>query len=186
MSEVEPLFARPLLPVASDADAERTLAAAFPHVAAAGGRATVLHVIEKAGGAPDKAPLEQREELAEEIFVDVREAAAAAGVDVETELHYGTDVGETILDVARESDATAIVFSPRGGRSWWDLFSGDVRKTLVTESDVPVVALPERDDAAASDGSADHPIGDDSTDDDSTDDSDATDGADESSGGDAV
>ena len=35
MSEVEPLFARPLLPVANEEDADRTATLAFPHVAAA-------------------------------------------------------------------------------------------------------------------------------------------------------
>ena len=143
MSEVDPLFARPLVPVSNDADAARTAAAVFPYLAAVDGRATVVHVIEKAGGAPDKAPLEQREELAEELFAAVREAAADAGVDVETELLYGTDVAETILDAARETDATAIVFAHRGGRAWWNLFSGDVRETLTTESNVPVVVFPE-------------------------------------------
>ncbi|WP_256545378.1 universal stress protein [Halobellus inordinatus] len=170
MSEVDPLFARPLVPVSNDADAARTAAAVFPYLAAVDGRATVVHVIEKAGGAPDKAPLEQREELAEELFADVREAAADAGVDVETELLYGTDVAETILDAARETDATAIVFAHRGGRAWWNLFSGDVRETLTTESDVPVVVFPEGvedaetpgddDDAETSDESSDPDGGD--------------------------
>ncbi|MFB6092847.1 MAG: universal stress protein [Haloquadratum sp.] len=154
MSEVDPLFARPLFPVANEADAARTLAATLPYVRAAEGRATVLHVIEKAGGAPDKAPLEAREDLAEEIFDRAREAAADAGVGVETELRYGTDVADTIVAAADEIGATAIVFSPRGGRSWWDLFSGDVRETLTTESDVPVVVFPE-----AIEGEADEQAG---------------------------
>ncbi len=143
MSEVDPLFARPLFPVANEDDADRTLASTLPYVRAAGGRATVLHVIEKAGGAPDKAPLEAREEAAEEIFDRAREAADAADVAVETELRYGTDVAEAIVAAAHEIDATAIVFSPRGGRSWWDLFSGDVREALTTGSDLPVVVFPE-------------------------------------------
>ncbi|MGQ4555142.1 universal stress protein [Halobellus sp. GM3] len=152
MSDPDPLFARPLLPVANDDDAERTLSIAFPRVAAAAGRATVVHVIEKAGGAPDKAPLEQREEAAEALFGRVREAADDAGVDVETELRYGTDVAQTIIDTARDADATAIVFTPRSGRKWWDFFSGDVRETLTTDSDIPVVVLPSGDADSETDG----------------------------------
>ncbi|WP_336025184.1 universal stress protein [Halobellus salinisoli] len=149
MTESEPLFARPILPVANEDDAARTAAVALPHVAAAGGRATALHVIEKAGGAPDKAPLEQREEMADAIFERVRTAGADAGVEVETDLRYGTDVAETILEAAEDLDATAIVFTPRGGKAWWDIFSGDTRETLTTESEIPVVVLPSREDDGA-------------------------------------
>jgi nucleotide-binding universal stress UspA family protein len=148
----DPLFARPVVPVAGDEDAEHTVAAVFPRVAAADGRAVVVHVIEKAGGAPDKASVEQREELAEELFAAVRERAAAAGVDVETELRYGTDVAETIIETAHDVDATSIAFTPRGGSRWWDFFSGDVRDSLVTESDLPVVVLPDVADEDADTG----------------------------------
>jgi len=165
MSEVDSLFARPLLPVANEDDADRTATLAFPYIAAAGGRATALHVIEKAGGAPDKAPLEQREAMAEEIFEHVRSAAAEAGVDVETDLRYGTDVAETILETAEATDATAIVFTPRGGKAWWNLFSGDTHETLTTENEVPVVVLPSRDEGnkgdASTTGSDDVTTGDD-------------------------
>ncbi|WP_144903248.1 universal stress protein [Halobellus captivus] len=152
MTEDSELFARPLLPVANVEDADRTGALAFPHVAAAGGRAIVLHVIEKAGGAPDKAPVSQREEVAEDIFERVRTAAADAGVDVDTELQYGTDVAETILAASDTLDATAIVFTPRGGKSWWDLFSGDTREALTTESEIPVIVFPSDELADESDG----------------------------------
>ncbi|WP_049986999.1 universal stress protein [Halobellus rufus] len=155
MTGTEPLFARPLLPVANEDDADRTATLAFPHVAAAGGTATALHVIEKAGGAPDKAPLEQREEMAEAIFEWVRSAAADTGVDVETDLRYGTDVAETIFEAAEALGATAIVFTPRGGKAWWDLFSGDTRETLTTESEIPVVVLPSREDDPEDDETVD-------------------------------
>ncbi|ELZ86849.1 universal stress protein [Haloferax volcanii] len=138
----EPLFSRPLLPIANADDAELTCAAAFPRIAAAGGRASVVHVIEKAGGAPDKASVEQREEVADELFDVARRAADDAGIDLHTDLRFATDVGDAILEAAAEADATAIVFTPRGGRSWWDLFSGAVRDQLVRHSDRPVVVLP--------------------------------------------
>jgi nucleotide-binding universal stress UspA family protein len=136
------LFARPLLPVANPDDAAATAAAAMPRIVAVGGRPLVVNVVEKGGGAPDKAPLEQMEDLAEASFDVVREWAAEFDVEVDTETLYGTDVPETIFQAARDADATAIVFTPRGGNSLWDLFTGGVRSDLVTESDRPVVVLP--------------------------------------------
>ncbi|MCO8267289.1 MULTISPECIES: universal stress protein [unclassified Haloferax] len=147
---VESLFSHPLLPLANADDAELTCATAFPRIAAADGRASVVHVIEKAGGAPDKAGVEQREEVADELFDIARRAANDAGIELKTDLRFATDVGDAILEAAREADATAIVFTPRGGRSWWDLFSGAVREELIRHSDRPVVVLPA--DGADEDG----------------------------------
>ena len=142
------LFETVVLPVASETDAEATSAAAAGRIAAADGRAVVVHVIEKAGGAPDKASVEQREEHAEEIFAAAREAASDASIDVETRLAYGTDVAETIFEVADDVDATAIAFTPREGSRWLKLLTGDVALSLVTESDRPVVVLPDREEGA--------------------------------------
>ena len=112
--------------------------------------------------------------MAEAIFERVRSAAEDAGVDVETELNYGTDVAATILEAAEAADATSIVFTPRGGKAWWDFFSGDTRDALTTESEIPVVVFPTResgdpsnvgetadDDPADSDGESETPGGDD-------------------------
>jgi nucleotide-binding universal stress UspA family protein len=149
------LLSRPFVPVASVDDARITADAVLDRVAAAGGRMTVAHVVEKAGGAPDKASVEQREEIAEEAFDLVRDRASGVGVAVETELLYGTDVAGTLLTAAHDADATAIVFTPRGHKWWWDLFSADVADALVHESDLPVVVLPSPEDAAdAGDGDA--------------------------------
>jgi nucleotide-binding universal stress UspA family protein len=137
------LFETVLLPVASEADAGTTGAAAAARIGAADGRAVVVHVIEKAGGAPDKASVEQREEQAAEIFAAAREAFADVGVEVETRLAYGTDIAETIFEVADDVDATAIAFTPREGNRWKRLLTGDVALSLVTETDRPVVVLPE-------------------------------------------
>jgi len=150
----DPLLARPLVPVANLEDARRTLAALLPRVAADAGTVTVVTVIEKAGGAPDKASVEQLEDLAEETFEFVRERAADAGVDVETDVLYGTDVAETIVAAAHEVDATAVVFTPREGKRWWDLFAPDVSGSLVHDSDVPVVVLSPPTDAEGNDGAA--------------------------------
>jgi nucleotide-binding universal stress UspA family protein len=139
----ESLFARPLVPVAGRTDAESTLAAALPRIAAAEGRAVVVHVIEKAGGAPDKASVEQRETAAAELFERAEALGAEAGVEIETEVRYGTDVAEAIREAAAERDATAVVFTPRESKWWWNLFGHEVREKLVTESERPVVVLPD-------------------------------------------
>lgn len=145
------LLARPLVPVASESDAVETCHAVFPHVAA--GRPLIVTVIEKAGGAPDKASVEQRERAAEEAFAAARDCADDHGVDIETEIRYGTDVAEAIIDAAADIDASAIVFRPRGGSWWLDLLTGNVRDDLVTASDRPVVVFPSTTEN--SDGEAD-------------------------------
>lgn len=150
-------FKRVLVPVASPVDAEATARALTGYLDRTGGVAVVTHVIEKAGGAPDKASVEQRKGFAQEIF-DVVAERLANSVPVETRIAYGTDVAETIFDVADEADATAIVVTPREGSRWIRLLTGDVALSLVTESDRPVVVLPDVEaigtggEAAQSDG----------------------------------
>ncbi len=116
-----------------------------PYLESAGGDLTVVNVIEKAGGAPDKASVEQREAYAREIFDSARDALADSELTLTTEIRYGTDVAETIIETAHELDASAIVFTPRGGSRWLRLLTGDVALSLVSESDLPVIALPDHD-----------------------------------------
>lgn len=145
----EPLLTRVLMPVANDADAESTCGAVLPRVAAAEGRVTAVVVVEKAGGAPDKASVEQRELAARDALDVVESRASDAGVPVETDIVYGTDVTDAILDAAADADATAIAFTPReGGGLLVDLLSGDVARKLVNRSDRPVVVLPAHDRSA--------------------------------------
>ena len=148
----DPLLKTVVLPVASAEDAETTCAAACDRIAAAGGRVVAVHVVEKAGGAPDKASVEQREEHAGEAFEVVERRCADVGVPVETRIAYGTDVAEAIFEVADEVDATAIAFTPRGGSRWTRLLTGDVALSLVTETDRPVVVLPDHEDGDHEDG----------------------------------
>lgn len=139
----ETLFQDVLVPVASSEDADATMRALRPYLRSVDGAVTVLHVIEKAGGAPDKASMEQREEQAEEIFQTARERIADPEVDFTTEIRYGTDVAETIIEAANDIDATAIVFTPRGGSRWKRLLTGDVTHSLVSNSTLPVITLPD-------------------------------------------
>ncbi|WP_266078238.1 universal stress protein [Haladaptatus caseinilyticus] len=140
------LFDRVVIPVASEKDAEATCDAALERIESAGGRVIALHVIEKGGGVPDKASVEQREERADDIFDIVRKRCSDAGISCETKLAFGTDVAETIFDIADEVDATAIAFTPRGGSRWVKLLTGDVMLSLISDTNRPVVVLPDAEE----------------------------------------
>lgn len=131
-----------LVPIASEKDAERTCEAVLRYVGDERPTAHVVHVIEKAGGAPDKASVSQREERAERIFDIVESTFAGESAGLETEILYGTDVAEAILGRARELDASSIVFTPRGASKWVKLVSGDVAGKLLANADRPVLVLP--------------------------------------------
>jgi len=145
------LTERVLMPVADTEDARTTCRVLSPYDP---DRAVAIHVIEKAGGAPDKAGVEQRQERANEIFAAVEEGFEGTDTSVETEIRYGTDVADTIVEAAGDHDATAIVFSPRKGGRWVRLLTGDVALSLVTKSDRPVVVLPEEAEETVTDGGA--------------------------------
>jgi nucleotide-binding universal stress UspA family protein len=136
------LLERVILPVAHVEDAEETARAARTHLTDSDA-VVLVHVVEKAGGAPDKASVEQRENEAEEMF-----DAAERLLDrpVERDLRYGTDTVDAIFAAADDADATAIVVSTRGGSRIVQLLTGDVALKLVTENDRPVVVLPHGED----------------------------------------
>lgn len=142
------LFDRVILPVASVEDAKATCKAAKPHLT---GTVVAVHVIEKAGGAPDKAGVEQREAVAKEVFEAVTDTLGDDLV-VETDLRFGTDVSETIFEAASDHNASAIVITPRGGSRWVRMLTGDVALDLITETDRPVIVLPDVADGTADDG----------------------------------
>lgn len=129
------LLSHALVPVANEADARKTARAFGPYDAE---RITVLYVVEKAGGAPDKTPVSQSEELGEAAFKTFRQEFPEA----ETEITYAANVAEAIFEMAREREASAIVYRSRGGNRLMHLLSGDLSLKLVTRSPVPVVALP--------------------------------------------
>jgi nucleotide-binding universal stress UspA family protein len=147
-------FAHALLPVADPDDARTTARAALPQLERAGGRATLVHVVEKAGGAPDKAGVEQREEYAGETFAAAGEVLDDA-VPFDERLAFGTDVADAIFAVARDVDATCVAFTPRGGSRWVRLLTGDVALSLITETDRPVVVLPGDESVDATGDAAD-------------------------------
>ncbi|WP_276272542.1 universal stress protein [Haloarcula litorea] len=139
------LLDRVVLPVASEEDAADSARALAAH---SHGDVLLLYVVEKAGGAPDKAGVEQREAEAEEMFAAAREVLA----DADSEIRYGSDVVDTIFEAAADRGASAVVFTPREGSRISQLLTGDLTRKLVTENDRPVVALPDPDRAAERDG----------------------------------
>lgn len=142
------LLDRPLVPVANPDDAVATYERLRPHLLETDVVPTVVFVIEKAGGAPDRAGVEHRRDLATAAFDAFEKRARTDGIEVETDLRYGEDVAETIHDAATDIDASAIVFSPRSATRWPDFLTGSVRRTLVTDQECPVVVLPREGDDA--------------------------------------
>lgn len=137
------LVSRPIVPVANREDAEATASALMRYLDGDSETVIAVHVIEKAGGAPDKASVEQREIEAEAIFDVVIDTLTGVNLDVQTEILYGTDIGTTIIDAAHDLHGSAIVFTPRGGSRWMKLLTGDVTTTLVNRSDLPIIVLPD-------------------------------------------
>lgn len=138
------LLDRVVVPVASDEDATKT-AGALARYADEVGSVVGIHVVEKAGGAPDKASVEQAQKHATEALEDLAAGLGGAGIDVETRRLFGTDIVDEIVAAAHDADATAIAFTPRDGGRLARLISGSHADRLVHESDLPVVALPDRE-----------------------------------------
>ena len=84
-----PVMGHALVPVANVDDARATAAALAAYGA---GRTTVVHVVEKGGGVPDKTPVEQSESEAEAAFAAFRERFP----DADTHVAYGSDVVEDV------------------------------------------------------------------------------------------
>ncbi|WP_227379857.1 universal stress protein [Haladaptatus halobius] len=144
----ETLFQKILVPVASESDAETTCQALLPYLDRDTSEAKIVHVIEKADGAPDKASPEQLQEEAEKMFDRAIEQFTNADfTNFETEVRYGTNVADAIVDAGREYGASAIVFTPRGGKRWTRLLTGDVANSLLTNTDRPVITLPPEEDS---------------------------------------
>lgn len=136
--EPRELLEHVLLPVANEEDARRTARGLEPYHP---DRVTALHVVEKAGGAPDKTPVEQSERIAAASFA----AVGRVFPEVETQTAYARDVVGTIFETAAAVDATAVVYQSRGGGRLMQFLSGDRSLRMVTEASLPVVALPLAD-----------------------------------------
>lgn len=130
------LLSKVLLPVANEADAEKS-ARALKHYDPE--HVVALHVVEKGEGVPDKTPVAQSEEIAEKSYAAVREIFPEATDHTE----YRRDVVEAIYEAAEEIDATSIAFRSRAGNRLLQFLSGDTTLRLVTNAPLPVISLPE-------------------------------------------
>lgn len=135
VDEQKDLLGHVLVPVANPKDAERTATQLKPYNPE---EVTVVHVVEKGEGVPDKTPVEHSKSVAREAYSTFKMAFP----DANTHTDYGRDVVETITNVASDVDATAIVFSSRGGNRIVQFLAGDRTLKLVTEAGRPVIALP--------------------------------------------
>jgi len=129
-----------LVPVAHEDDALKTAKALAQYNPK---RVTVLHVVEKAGGAPDKTPVEQSEEIAANSYNTVR------GIFPDADIHvkYARDIVGAIFEAAAEVDASAVAYRSRGGNRIVQFLSGDLSLKLVTTCELPVIALPQVESA---------------------------------------
>jgi len=125
-----------LVPVANEEDAATTASLLDSYEFE---QLTVLHVVEKGEGVPDKTPVEQSEQIAEAAFETFHEIFP----DAETETAYRRDIVKGIFAVAEAVNASAIAFRPRGGSRLIQWLSGDRTLRLVTEADRPVITIPE-------------------------------------------
>lgn len=134
------LLGRVVVPVASEDVAEESAIMAREYLREESD-VLVVHVVQDEQRFAEASD-EEWAAFAEEAFDAFR---ADFGREVETELRHGTDIADTIVAVAEDADATAILFVPRGGSRWRQLMSGDVARELVTESSCPVISLPHDD-----------------------------------------
>jgi nucleotide-binding universal stress UspA family protein len=139
-----PLLDHPVVPVADRTDAVATATALSRHLDGIR-RVTAVHVVEKGGGAIDKAPMARRVADAN-AFLSTVESRLADEVPVETRVEFGTDVADTVVATGLDVGATAIAFRPRGGNRLVRFLSGDTASRLLNGSELPIVSLPVESD----------------------------------------
>lgn len=134
-TEPQEKLAHDLHPVAHEKDALATATALEPYSPE---KVTALHVVEKGGGVPDKTPVVQSEELAEESYAAIRTVFP----DADDHTAYGRDIAGKIFEAANEIGVSAITYRSRGGNHLMQFLSGDISLKLVTNAKCPVIALP--------------------------------------------
>jgi len=65
--------------------------------------------------------------------------------DADDHTAYGRNVAEEIFDAADAVGASAIAYRSRDGGRLMQFLSGDLSLKLVTNADIPVIALPRED-----------------------------------------
>lgn len=143
------LFQHLVVPIATEEDTHATCAALQPYLDDIE-RVTAVHVIEKAGGAPDKAPLEKRREDASD-FLAIVDSTLSEAVAVDTRTMFATDIVSALFTATADAGADAIAFRARGGSRIMRMLTGEITTNLVTDPEVPVISLPHLE---ATDGEA--------------------------------
>lgn len=138
MIDTPPLLDHVLVPVATEADARNTATVLAPYDP---DQVTVVHVVEKGGGVPDKVPLEQAKRIAESAFAAFREKFP----DAADQLVYREQVVDGVVEAAENVGASAIAFQPREGSRLVRFLAGDHSLKLVTKANRPVISLPGGD-----------------------------------------
>ncbi|MCX2818538.1 MAG: nucleotide-binding universal stress UspA family protein [Methanobacteriota archaeon] len=132
-----------VVPVASPDDATTTAEAVAPYLGEVE-RLVFVYVVEKAGGAPDKASVEQREGYADEIFETARETIGANGssTEIDGRVVYGTGIADAVFDLCDKIGAESVALVPRDSSRLLDLLVGGRMDAFVRDNNVPVVVLP--------------------------------------------
>lgn len=144
MVEYDPnaLFERVLIPIASEDDARMARDTILPYLRRSGGVAVVVHVIKHVEGSVDPSPLSMQEEDADRLFEIVEQDNSE--LVVETKKVYSADIVAGIFEAADEANTSAIVFAPEEKNRLTRLLTGDTALSLVSNPDIPVLAVPRR------------------------------------------
>jgi nucleotide-binding universal stress UspA family protein len=122
----------------------------LPYLAAAGGSVVLVHVVKRSAGGVDPSPLDLQEEEAERLFDIATEGHD--GLVGETRYAYGSNVAESILETAREADASVVAIAPRERSLFMRLLTGETTRPLMANPDVPVLSIPQGREEDAGNG----------------------------------
>lgn len=125
-----------LVPVANAVDTRETAQVLHQYSPR---QVTVLNIVDKKEGVPDKKLLEQSEQIAADLFDVFRTVFP----DADEHITYGRAIAGAIIEVAKEIGACAIVFWSRVGNRIMHFLSGDLSMNLITKADRPVITLPK-------------------------------------------
>lgn len=128
-----------LLPLADREDARNTCDAVTPYLEGKDCRVHVIHVVQKNRHSVDTVAVEERTDA---LFAIARECFDATGIPVSSDVRYGQNVGQTILDAAEEYSVASIVLTPRDRSFWRKLRSQNVVGTLAKRAQQPVIIIP--------------------------------------------
>ncbi|WP_265110647.1 universal stress protein [Halosolutus halophilus] len=131
-----------LLPLADREDAHTTCHAVLPYLEGKDCRVHVIHVVHGEKRNADRDAIDERVDA---VFDVARECFDGVGIPVSTDVRYGKNVGQTILDAADEYSADAVVLTPRERSIWRRVLSQNVLTTLAKNVDQPLIVIPASD-----------------------------------------